>query len=294
MRVTHIARHGCGDNDDEGAIGYALEQLGHSVQRVHEAQGVVPDCDFALFHAGWSRFELLHDVCAAYWHFDCFANTAEAPSGSRMASWLAHRQSWSKQALQVAKGFHTDGDWAASVGAVHLLQGADERKTCYEDGAGGPKVLFTGTRHHGTTRLTFVQEMEQKYGSDFLHHGERPRQRSHGKELANLLQSAAIVVAPDGPHTDRYWSNRVYLSLGFGAFLLHPKCAGLREHYTEDELVMYSSREELHEQIAYFLARPAKRREYAKAGYEATIRKHLYRHRCERLVHEVRSGYGMV
>ncbi len=36
MRILYLARHGSGGNDDEGAIQFALEQLGHTVIAVSE------------------------------------------------------------------------------------------------------------------------------------------------------------------------------------------------------------------------------------------------------------------
>lgn len=298
MKILYIGKHDTGHNDDEGAITHALLQLGHDVQRVREERGDrayrMSNCAFALCHH-WHDFASLQAIRIpkVFWCFDLI----QWPNDPRMVGRNRQRMAWARQMTSACNlGFMTDGDWVASEGRgrLHWLpQGADERVTgvgeaskC--DRCGGPwcgvDILFVGGGK-GYGRESFVSKMRERYGDSFLHvdHG------SHGRDLANLVANAKIVVAPDTPVTHRYWSNRVYNMLGFGACLLHPYCEFLEQQYHKGGIVFYRSRDELHLSIERLLRDPVERREVAMRGHYHTIAAHLYRHRCEELVRIVRE-----
>jgi len=54
LKILYVARHTCGLNDDEGAITYGLESLGHTVIKIQQDLGfeaqAIRDVDFCLFH----------------------------------------------------------------------------------------------------------------------------------------------------------------------------------------------------------------------------------------------------
>lgn len=305
MNILFVAKHGSGDNDDEGAVTYALRQLGHRVTTVHEMRkhrdanqtSVLQNSgsfEFCLFFKWPVVSEIAALKCpAAFWYFDMVRSVEDDPSLKARSD---SRVRWMTDVLplpNVVAGFCTDGDWvetgcpqSQSGKLVHLMQGADERFI----GPGvtsGPitDILFTGMKHHGRKRADHIDHLQKRWGSRFVHAGEGgPKRRVHGRELADMLCSAKVIVAPDGPCTDRYWSNRVYLTTGFGAFLVHPRCAGLERQYSDRELVMYSDRYELDEIIEYALGHPDWRATKAANGLRATTTRHLYRHRCEELV----------
>lgn len=288
MRILYIARHGCGDNDDEGAVAYALEQLGHEVLRIHENKPPpYPEADFCLFHKQ-NRLDRLEGLRMpkAFWYFDLVDGSYD----SSLAGRSAHRVEWMGAALRTADlGFCTDGDWVARDGTGKLrwlMQGMDERQVQMHKLPEVHELLFAGMVNHGRKRAEHIQELKQRYG-DKLTVMDGVKRRVHGAQLAKLFASAKIVVAPDGPSTDAYWSNRVYLALGLGAFLLHPACGRLRGHFSPNELTVYSDRRACEMYIDYFLDRPAERQQRREAGHRAVKERHLYRHRCEQLLEEV-------
>ena len=61
------------------------------------------------------------------------------------------------------------------------------------------------------------------------------------------LTSVDVVACPDGPITDLYWSNRVYLMTAFGKFCIHPYCRELatREFIDGVEIMFYHNRKEM-------------------------------------------------
>lgn len=300
MRIVYIAKHDSGDNDDEGAITYALRQLGHRVMCVHERS--VEDIgsasgDLILVHKLDCPVRLRRfSAPKVFWHFDLVES-----DDWELQSRSIERRAWMAEATDVCDlGFCTDGDWVAkdTTGKLHwLMQGADERYVgaghTPEENTGGIDILFTGSQIHGGKRISFLNECRARYGDRFRMVGHRPRERVHGRRLADLIASAKIVVAPDGPCSDRYWSNRVYLTLGFGGFLIHPLCARLMDHYGPNDISYYMSREAFHVLVDSYLDRPDIRQDVAQHGYETTIAKHLYRHRCEELLRVVKLELGL-
>lgn len=317
MKILFVAKHQSGDNDDEGAVTHALRELGHDVVCIHEKRRHRDSAqvealrnpyrfDFCLFFK-WENVDeivsLGRKLPCFPWYFDLVANDDDPTLTSRMAD----RRRWFDAVLPYCRGgFVTDGDWAARWNSEAdaksnvvtlprlwwLTQGADERTVGEGNAtAAGPEILFTGMVNHGRTRAEHVQRLRDKYGDRFAVVGDRgPGHRVHGRKLANLLASAKVVVAPDGPVTARYWSNRVYLTLGLGGFLLHPKCEGLNRHYTPvTELQYYSDRDHLEAMIDYYVERPESHLLMRYAGMKATEDRNLYRHRVTDLLEVVRN-----
>lgn len=288
MRITYIARHGGHDNDDEGAIGYALEQLGHTVTRLPEscsAEDVraVPR-DFILFHK-WENMtvmERLKDLPMAFWYFDLLVGDGDPRLRMPM------RRNWASVATSLCiAGFCTDGDWVAldRTNKLYCLrQGADERKVGPGvPGSFRPPVLFTGVLL-GQERRAHLSRIVGLYHTHILG-GQGYKDRIHGRELADMIASSSVVLAPVSPITDRYWSNRVYLTLGFQGFLIHRWARELAKQFAEgEEIVYYHSVQESIDLIDYYLPRVEERARIAKNGYERVVKSHLYRHRCEELI----------
>lgn len=291
MRIGYVAKHDSGGNDDEGAISYALEQLGHSVVKLQEFKGHKASnlvCDFLLFHH-WHDPESLKKVAVptCFWNFDLV--TYPDPT---LAERNARRIRWMFDIIPLVDvGFCTDGDWVEENGReklVRLTQGADERFV----GQGQPKyenlppILFTGTHlGGGQGREAFVQHMQGRWSTRFMQ-----IKGVHGRQLADFTASVQVCVAPNHPATDHYWSNRVYLTAGFGGCLLHPFCKELEAQYAYgDEIVGYSTLQELDESLEYLLNNPDVVEGIRVAALDRTKREHLYRHRCEKLVQTMKE-----
>lgn len=294
MRIIYIARHGqTNSNDDEGAIAFALRKLGHDVECVHESRYDLITrplrCDLVLFHH-WQSFYLLKgvDCKKVFWNFDL----VEWPDPTLEARNVA-RRTWMHEVIKVVDlGFCTDGDFAAkhSDRLVWLPQGFDERQKVVVSEKKGPSILFTGIgTGGGTQRESFVAEMQDRYGSEFLHYIKG----LHGDKLARAIAEAKIVVAPDSPVTNRYWSNRVYNVLGMGGFLLHPYARGLEEQFSNTKLVMYKDRSNLHAKISAYMREPVMCDHFAEVGHKRTLEAHTYLRRCEVLMATVKARLGV-
>ena len=306
MKILFVANHGRGDNEDEDAVTFALRQLGHKVTCVQEKRrNRLPSDHDALFGKNgydfclcfkWPTISEVREVkCpVVYWHFDLIDGTFDPTLRARSID----RMNWVKDMLQYVRlGFHTDGDWVAKdkTGKLRwLMQGADERVAgfgvpIYKEGQlAYPDILFTGMINHGQTRANHIERLRNRYKEQFSVLGDcGPRYRKHGRELANIFATTKVVVAPDGPSSDRYWSNRVWLTLSLGGFLLHPLCRGLERYYNPDEIETYESRNDLEYKINWYLVDSKARERYRMNGYRATMERNLYRHRCIDLIKEV-------
>jgi len=295
MRIVYVAKHGQPDNDDEGAIAHGIRQLGHDViclSEVGKARKILQtEGDFLLFHK-WEDIETLQRVTIpkVFWYFD-LVNYPDPVIQHRNQI----RMQWMNSVVPLVDlGFCTDGDWVNqddSGKLIRLMQGADSRVT----GRGtklGPyhPILFTGIRKGGKGRTEFVDNMKETYDKKFLH----VEQGLHQRELADLIASTKIVVAPDAPVTDHYWSNRVYMMLGYGAFLLHPYCRTLAKHYTHGtDIIFYFDRNGLHRLIKHYLEFPENTLMIQQAALKRTLAEHTYTHRCEDLIRTVKERIGI-
>lgn len=288
MKFLYVARHNQRwSNDDEGSITSSLRMLGHEVVTIDEYQAEIrEEGDVLLFHKWCDPHQLKRlegKILRAFWYFD-LVDFPDATLARRNLT----RMNWMGRILpHVDLGFCTDGDWAARYpDKLRVLrQGVDlhHAKRAYTnlllDKPVDDVILFTGITKGGGVRESFTQEMKSRYGERFC----QVPAGSHGSWLIDRVQSASIVVAPDGPITPRYWSNRVYLMLGSGAFLLHPYIQKLSKVYKDGEhLVYYRDREDLHRLIAIYSEKGAalERARIAFAGLTQTLLNRTYVNRC--------------
>lgn len=286
MLICYTGKHNNPkSNDDEGGIADGFRQLGHEVICVPEAYPEVTrkvKCDLHLFNhlRDVSVYEDIK-IPKVFWYFDrvmCDDDTLTRRSTGR--------QQWIKYATEVVDcGFCTDGDWSmndTSGKLVWLMQGFNQVLKPAQHTSEQSKthdILFTGGRFGGRERESFVSEMQSKYGRKFHH----VTKGVHGDKLAQLIAGAKIVVAPDSPVSDSYWSNRVYLTLGLGGFLLHPYSRGIEYQFGLD-LQCYKSRDDLHELIKYYLNDPDMRESMRFGGHYRVTQQHTYKHRCESML----------
>ncbi len=226
-----------------------------------------------------------------FWNFDL----VEWPDPTLEARNVI-RRTWMHEVMKVVDlGFCTDGDWVAKHPdrLVWLPQGFDERQQPAKVEKCGLSILFTGIGiGGGTQRGSFVTEMQERYGSGFIHYVKG----LHGDKLAKAIAEAKIVVAPDSPVTGVYWSNRVYNVLGMGGFLLHPYTDGLCSQYRLTDMIMYQDRQHMHLLIDHYLNEAAGntiRNNVASNGRQRTLEAHTYTRRCEVLITTVKSRLGL-
>jgi hypothetical protein len=303
MKIIYIAKHRPDDWDEGAGISYVLESMGHEVVRIPEASlssGLtlgLPHGDMLLAHHP-NNFDPIHHSQTrpkCFWYFDL----VDFPGDPIIADRCARRVQWHQEAINVFDlGFMNDGDWVQRdrTGKLYVMkEGADERyigRGTVEGRPGG--IAFVGSPRGGVKRMSCIQDLIDRYPDRFFVSGAREYERVYQRQLADVLTNVEVTVCPDGPVTDWYWSNRVYLMTAFGKFCVHPYCAELAKEFVDGvEIMFYRNRKQMFEIIDWALAHPAERETIAAAGMEATRQRHTYRNRLERMLRIVQAWKAM-
>lgn len=265
MRIVYVANHEPKASDDtEGHLYKAMTELGHEVVRVSEKDNSLPDGDILLFHK-WDKL-LPFKGLKVCWYFD--------------KVWQ-NRPAYMQRVLSYAdRLFLTDGTW--------LLGNPHPKATILRQGIGdyhlGEKIIddvdvaMTGSMYG--ERSDFCKQLSQKYGSRFKIYNS-----VFNRSFNDLVASVPVMVAPIYPSDDWYWSNRVYLTMGSGGFMLHPRLKGLEEEYTDgQEIVFYDGVDDLLDKIDYYLSHKEEREGIRFAGWTKTATKYSYKARISQLL----------
>lgn len=261
MRFAYYGKRSEISDDTEGHIFKALVELGHDVEMVN--MGDSCEADYILFHKNLPKGTGKR-VC---WYFD--------------KVYTERRENYIQQILKYADYlFLTDETWAIAHPhpKIHILrQGAGlVHKGKKLDTTA--KIAFTGSLYNG--RFDWATQLSWKYGADF-----QIFTNTFNGDFNNLCASVPIFVAPPEPSDDHYWSSRVYLTLGAGGFIIHPRCSELEKEYQEGkEIVFYDNMENLYQKIDFYLQYPEQREKIRLAGWEKTKQNYTYKHRVCSLV----------
>jgi len=123
-----------------------------------------------------------------------------------------------------------------------------------------------------TYRRNLLNNLNRRY--DFEHFGNR--EECWGPKYSQVCNSVKIMVG-DNCRNDipGYWSDRLYLSLGSGAFLMYPRVPGIENYFTDGEhLVLFDNEVDLHNKINYYLDKPGERKRIAQNGAEEVAKNH--------------------
>lgn len=284
MTIAYLGNWNPYSYSTEKLIKKAFEELGHKVIPIDEREikmDKIPKADLFLFHKG-TRFgfplkgmvALLNQITCkkAFWYFD--------PVWGDREEWMARIIPF------VDIGFMTNETFIKRHRFENLKvlrQGCDKQELGKKQEKYECDIAFTGSIYG--SRQKFVDGLQNTYGSRF-----RIFTNVFGRDFYNLCASVKILVSPKFPANDFFWSNRIYMTLGAGGFLIHPKCEGLKEEYTagihyED----YGYGEELKAKIDYYLENEKDREKIKKAGHEHTLENYTYKHRCKSLINEVKK-----
>jgi hypothetical protein len=283
VNILYIGNHGQPNNDDEGAISWGFRQLGHTVTEVHENSNfnvILNDInfsnfDFALFHKTDPAVikkisEYIECVC---WFFDGINKGFE----------------FNDVYIEEVKKYHTkmfftDGDYvhdSKNKNFFSLKQGFDSRKIKLVNNIIPSRCIsFLGNINHNAYNERFLtcDAVKKKYNDLFICDLNF---NIFQDTLTEYCQTTKIMLAMP-PVTDMYWSNRVYVLGGRGAFLIHPSSQSLKELLPC--LPMYTDASDLCNKIEYFLANPKESLEIRKELQTTIIEKYKYKDRCEDII----------
>jgi len=147
-------------------------------------------------------------------------------------------------------------------------------------------VAFVGGAR-GSDRIDLIKQLQTKcdlayYGPGWKKAIDVPARMSevYSDDYRRICSSAKIVIGIDTrDDLDLYFSNRTWLSLACGAFLLTRYVPGLEEYFNNHEhLVWYKTPEECLELIDYYLPREELRRQISRQASEYVREYHTFRH----------------
>lgn len=272
MRICYVGKHNDAANQDEKHVATALTELGHEVILRHQAPKVdIPENTDVVLANHWYEADIdwLKTVEAfkCVWYWDKVWNNRD--------KWMA------RISPALDRIFLSDGTFAKGKPKFTVLrQGYGhrmKREPIIRDY--GCDIAFLGSMYG--KRVDWYMDLKKRYQGRIRHFTG-----IHGDQLEDLCHSIPIIVAPPFPSDDHYWSNRIYLIMGAGGFILHPKLEGLTDYEDGVHCSLYT--DDIVEKIEYWLKHPKERELVRKQGKEKTRKDYSYKERCRKLIEAIR------
>lgn len=168
---------------------------------------------------------------------------------------------------------------AGGINARWFLQAVDPDEYYPVEAAVERDVAFVGNPYDDK-RKRLMAKLAKRY-TTFERFGQGNSCR--GEAHARVCASSKIMIA-DNAINDRegYWSNRVYLHLACGGFVLHPRVPEMEQFFTDYEhLVYYDSSADLFDKIDRYLDCEGERKRIARAGCDLVHREHTWTERMK-------------
>ena len=287
----------------EPEIAWALEKLGHQVDRMPETGTTVNDVKAKLLQR--EKYDFLLFAKFRVGTGDEVRGLFKEMRGMKIPSvcWLfdlywGYRREYEIRvnmlpAFAADIVFTTDGghdNMFKKYGINHFLlrQGIDENvkmgKPIYPTKA---EIGFIGSRHTWAGwpyRGQMLDFIEQAYGDRFQHFGSDGNLRH--EDLNNLLATLKITIS-DSVYSPNYWSNRIYEMIGRGGFTVQFRIEGLEKEFEEfKHFIPYKlgNFKDLKQKIDYYLENDEDREKIRKAGFDYCHKNHTYTHRVKELL----------
>lgn len=284
---------------DEECIAQSLETLGLKVIR-HEEGDTVESIldhikqtqpDLVLF----AKLQVIGDgnvlidtlrewkIPTASWTFDLFFDYVREGK-------VAHLPFFRADYVFTTDGGHQGRFEKMGINHFCLRQGIFEPEAFILEGEKTRDIVFVGSdnRYH-PYRTRLMNFLKETYGERFEWIGRDNSDAVRSLDLNKLFSETKVVIG-DSVYSPHYWSNRIYESLGRGAFLISPDVPGLEEEFEYyKHFIPYTlgDFEGLRKKIDYYLANDSERESIRRAGFEFTKQNYTYTKRCERLLQVV-------
>lgn len=143
-------------------------------------------------------------------------------------------------------------------------------------------------------RHQLVKWLEENYGSRYQKYGH-PQRVVRERELNQLYANAKISIGDSvniGFKHRNYTSDRLFESMGRGAFTIYPRIQGIEELFEDGKEIIwydYGDFQGLKDKIDHYLTHDDEREAIRKAGFEKVKREHTYRQRMDEIFNVVWS-----
>jgi len=308
MKITYVGNYSV-DFTTENHIAKTLESMGHEVVRIQELahhdpswlQRVPEDTDLFLYTRTWGKMVTLADLAilkergipTASYHLDLYV-------GLSRQSGIESDPFWRTEYVFSADGDPESQAFFDSKGINHywLLPGVFEQECIMlppnnDASLSGDVIFVGGGAEYGhkewAYRYELVKHLEDKYGERYKKFGH-PQRTVRGTELNQLYANSKIAVGDSvniGFKHKNYTSDRLFESIGRGAFTIYPRIEGVADLFQENVNAVfyeYGNFEELDEKINYYLEHDEEREAIRKAGHEFVKSSQTYSKRLQALL----------
>jgi hypothetical protein len=285
----------------ENHVRASLLELGIDVVPAQENQLSLRDlellareADLLLYTRTWGlrggdavRFITRLPIPTASYHLDLYAGLPRGRDLSRDAFWRTRHvftpDGGSEQFFR-EQGVNHHYVKPGVFGAECFLSAAEPSH--------GADVLFVGSSEYHAEwpyRRRLLAFLRDRYGERFVKHGH-PESHVRGHELNRLYASSKVVVGDSlclGFDHPRYWSDRVYETLGRGGFMIHPYIQGLEEEFEDRRHIAYYTYGDfanLGRLIDYYLEHEPEREAIRRAGHDRVRESCTYVHRMRQVL----------
>lgn len=179
--------------------------------------------------------------------------------------------------LEKIKLLNKNAHWIVEGAHLPLLQPQNNPKE-YDLAFFGTLIAETGNGDVFGSRADFLSQLDKKYDlhlfgpdSDRDINGRKfnnPKALVWNEQLSNEISKSKIVLGYNSTNKAyMYWSNRLYTTLACRGFLITSYVPGIEKVFkNHEELVWFTSLEELYELIDYYLVNDEQREEIAERG----------------------------
>ncbi len=183
---------------------------------------------------------------------------------------------------------------AGVTNAFYLRRGCDptDHYRVEPDPSFASEVAFIG-KPHSASRVELIQAIQKRFHLHLYGSGWESALGCSSKatdvypeQYRKICASTKIILGIDcRDDVDLCFSNRTWLTLGCGGFLLTRYVPNLEEFFTSHRhLVWYKSADECLDLIAHYLSKDEERRRVARTGYDYARTYHTFRHTTAEMI----------
>lgn len=308
MKIAYVGNYKL-DYCTEVHIAKTLEKMGHQVVRIQETPQANPgwlkqvpyDADLFLYTRTWGKMVTLDDLAelkeagmpTASYHLDLYV-------GLSRQSGIETDPFWRTEYVFSADGDPESQKFFESKGINHfwLLPAVFEDECqMYAPNADptlqGEVIFVGGGAEYGHPewpyRHELVKFLEKTYGRLYKKYGH-PQRTVRGNDLNQLYANAKIAVGDSvniGFTHKNYTSDRLFESIGRGAFTIYPRIEGVARLFPEScqgIFYDYGDFAGLRQKIDHYLANVEEREAIRKEAFEFVKASQTYTQRLQRLL----------
>lgn len=150
-------------------------------------------------------------------------------------------------------------------------------------------VLFVGGLNrdiHGSDREKLLSFLSKQYKKTFFWVGKNNTNDYREERLTKLISISKVVIGTS-VYSPKYWSNRIYETIGRGGMMIHQYVDGIDSEYLIGKHCDFFEKDnfsQLQEKIDFWIDNPKERTKIVKNGYNYTLQFHTLDNRAKKVM----------